>query len=211
MTDSFDDLLDRSAPLLAERGSTRDAALTQMIADARDTARPPRRRRGVSLAAGVAAVVLIGTAGVATANSDWIWTAGLENPDRSYTYTAPTWGQCEIRFSGYEIADPFVEANVNRILDDWFARTDVEAAAEPYVAKSLAFIEESIARDEQAAQDPRLPDLNAWTAHEQALGDAMRDELRSHGYDSDRGLAGAEAHSQLHCEGEDWGGEGSEQ
>lgn len=179
MTDSLDHLLDRSAPAPADRGSARDAALTQMIADARETVRPPRRGRRMPLAVGIAAVALIGAAGVAAANSEWIWVPGLENPDRSYSYTAPTWGLCEIRFSGYDTVDPFVEGNVNRILDDWFARTDVEAAAEPYVAKHLAVIEESMADDAEGARDPRLPDLNAWTAHEQALHEAMHTELRS--------------------------------
>jgi len=209
MTDPFDDLLDRSAPTLADRGSGRDIALAQMTADARDTVRRPTRRRRVSLVSGIAALVLVGTAGVASANSDWVWVAGLEDPDRSYTYTAPTWGQCEIRFSGYDIDDPFVEANVNRILDDWFDRTDVEAAADPFVAESLAVVEEAMARDPEAAEDPRVADLNAWTAHEQALSQAMHNELEAHGYDSEHGLAGAETHSQLHCEGEDWGGEGA--
>ena len=209
MTDSLDEILELSAPALADRGNGCDSALAQMTVDARDTVRPPRRRRRVSLISGIAAAVLVGTAGVATANSDWVWVAGLENPERSYSYVSPTWGQCEIRYSGFDIADPFVEANVNRIIDDWFARTDVEAAADPFVARSLAVVEESIARDPEAAKDPRIADLNAWTAHDQALGEAMHEELKAHGYDSEHGLAGATAHSQLHCEGEDWGGEGA--
>ena len=211
MPDALDDLLDGSARGVADWGWGRDSALVQMTADARDTVRPPKRRRRASLITGIAAMALIGTAGVATANSDWAWVAGLENPHRSYTYTAPTWGQCEIRFSGYDIADPFVEANVNRIIDDWFAHTDVEAAAEPFVAESLAVVDEAMARDPEAAEDPRIADLNVWTAHEQAMSQAMHDELKAHGYDSEHGLAGAEAHSQLHCEGEDWGGEGGQE
>lgn len=212
MTDSFDDLLAGSAPALADRGSARDAAFRQMVTDARDTARPPKRsRRRVGVLSGALALVLVGGAGFAAANSDWTWSPGLENPERSYSYVSPTWGQCEIRYSGYDIADPLVEANVNRIIDDWFARTDVEAAAEPFVAASLAVVEESIARDPEAAKDPRTADLNAWTAHDQALGQAMYEELKAHGYDSEHGLAGSTAHSQLHCEGEDWGGEGAEE
>ncbi|QMU98060.1 hypothetical protein FVO59_13275 [Microbacterium esteraromaticum] len=211
MTDTFDDLLDRSAPALADRGNARDAAIRQMVADARDSARPPKRsRRRVSVLGGALALVFVGGAGFAAANSDWIWSPGLENPERSYSYVSPTWGQCEIRYSGYDIADPFVEADVNRIIDDWFARTDVEAAADPFVAQSLAVVEESIARDAEAAKDPRIADLNAWTAHDQALSEAMYSELKAHGYDSEHGLAGATSHSQLHCEGEDWGGEGAE-
>jgi hypothetical protein len=42
MSDPMDVLLDRSAPHLADRGSGRDAALAQMVHDARDTARPQR-------------------------------------------------------------------------------------------------------------------------------------------------------------------------
>jgi hypothetical protein len=156
-------------------------------------------------------VVLMGGAGIATANSDGLWGKGLENPDRSYTYTSPTWGQCEIRYSGFDTHNPLIQADVNRVIDEWFANTDVEAAADPYVAKHLAQIE----ADQKAAADPdpdpRLADLNAWQAHDQALSTALHEELKAHGYDSGAGdLAGTESHSQLHCEGEDWGGEGGE-
>ena len=212
MSDPMDVLLDRSAPHLADRGSGRDAALAQMVHDARDTARPQRRpRRRIALLSGALAVVLMGGAGIATANSDWLWGQGLENPDRSYTYTSPTWGQCEIRYSGFDTHNPLIQADVNRVIDEWFANTDVEAAADPYVAKHLAQIE----ADQKAAADPdpdpRLADLNAWQAHDQALSTALHEELKARGYDSGAGdFAGTESHSQLHCEGEDWGGEGGE-
>jgi hypothetical protein len=212
MSEPLDDLLDRSAPLLADRGSGRDDALSLMVRDARDTERPQKRtRRRIALLSGALALVLVGGAGVATATSDWLWGQGLENPDRSYTYTSPTWGQCEIRYSGFDTHNPLTQADVNRVIDEWFANTDVEAAADPYVAKYL----EQIEADQKAAADPitdpRLADLNAWQAHDQALATALHDELKAHGYDSGAGdLAGTDGHSQLHCEGEDWGGEGSE-
>lgn len=93
------------------------------------------------------------------------------------------------------------------MIDDWFANADVEAAAEPYVAGYLAQLEADQAASGDEFADPRLPNLNAWTAHDQALSRALDDALKANGIDSGRGdLAGAEAHSQVHCEGEDWGG-----
>lgn len=210
MSDPLDDLLDRSAPPLADRGHTRDAALRQMVSDARDTVRPRKivRRRRVVLG-GVLAAALVGGAGVAAANSDWSWTPGLENPDRSYTYTSPRWGKCEIRFSGYDIQNPLVKLQVDRIVDEWFATVDVEAAAAPLVPKYIEQLESDQVASADPIADPRLADLNAWTAHEQALAEIIYEELKAHGYDS-ADLAGSTGHSQLHCEHEDWGGGGGE-
>ncbi|MGW8483950.1 hypothetical protein ACWGJP_12525 [Microbacterium sp. NPDC055903] len=208
--DRLDQLLDASAPAAAE---VAQAEFRAMITDARAEVVPDRPcAKKTALATGVLALLMLGGAGVATASGDWLWGEGLNNPDRSYTYTAPTWGQCEIRFSGYETPDVFIQADVNRIIDEWFATTDVEAAAAPFIDHHLDVLEAS--QTEQIASgeptDPRLPDLNAWTAHEQALGEALHAELVAHGYDSEA-LAGSEAHSQLHCENEDWGGEGGEE
>lgn len=201
--DQLDDLLDESAP--AAR-TIEPNHLRAMVIDARAQSSTPKRRRRAAILSGALAVFLAGGAGVATAAGDWLWGDGLENPDRSYTYTSPTWGECEIRFSGIETHDIFTQADVNTIVDEWFATTDVEAAAAPFVEEHLAVVEKSQEADPEVQKDPRLADLNAWTAHEQALGEALSDELRAHGFDSDR-LAGSEAHSQVHCDGEDWGGE----
>lgn len=204
--DTLDELLDRSAPVTRSADET---ALGTMIADAR-RAVPRGRKRRVLILAGVLTAALVGGTGVATATGDWPWSPGLEDPDRSYVYTAPTWGQCEIRFSRLDTHNPFIQADVDRIVDDWFANTDVEAAAAPYVDRHLAVIEAARSTASGETTDPREADLNAWTAHEQALNDALYVELNAHGYDSGA-LAGSNAHSQVHCEGEDWGGEGGGQ
>lgn len=202
--DQLDALLDASAPPRATIEASDARAMA--IAAEREVRRPRRTRRTVALT-GALALLLIGGAGVATATSDWRWGEGLESPDRSYTYTAPTWGECEIRFSGIEADNIFIRADVNRIIDDWFATADVEAAAAPFVGGYVAVLEDSSAQDPDAQTDPRIADLNAWTAHEQALGDALYSELKEHGYEPGD-LAGSSSHSQLHCDGEDWGGEG---
>lgn len=202
--DQLDALLDETAP----PARTIDAATVHvMLAEARTAARPRRRSARGAVLGGVLAALLVGGAGVATASSDWIWIPGLESSDRSYTFTAPTWGECELRYSGLDTHNPLLQARVDRVIDDWFANTDVEAAAAPYVAEHLARIEAAQAGSDEAITDPRLPDLNAWQAHDQALSQALHDELKANGIDSGRGdLAGAEGFSQLHCEGEDWGG-----
>ena len=203
-TEELDDLLRTSAP--APRGVDL-VDVRAMMADARAEVRMPKRRRTLVFG-GVLGLLLVGGAGYAAASTDWLWSDGLENPDRSYAYTSPNWEQCELRYSGYETHNIFIQADVNRIIDEWFANADVEAAAAPYVEGYLSQIEADQAASDPIT-DPRLPDLNAWQAHDQALATALHDELKSHGYDAEHGLAGAESHSQLHCEGEDWGGEGS--
>lgn len=198
--DALDDLLDGSAPVAATIDK-RD--VRAMVADARKEARFAPRAKRTAVITGVLALVMAGGAGVATASSDWLWGDGLENPDRSYVYTSPTWGECEIRFSGYDTHNVFIQADVDRVIDEWFVTTDVEAAADPFVLGHLAVLEAS-QQDSGEAEDPRMPDLNAWTAHEQALYDALHEELIARGYD-DGALAGSDAHSQIHCDGEDWG------
>ncbi|WP_309064443.1 hypothetical protein [Microbacterium sp.] len=211
MSDPLDDLLDRSAPPLADRGAGRDAALRLMGVDARDTVRPrlPVRRRSAVLG-GVLAAVLVGGAGVAAANSDWSWIAGLENPHHSYTYTSPTWGQCELRFA-YDTVTPWERSDVDRIVDGVFADPDLQVKAEPLVDKHLARIEAEQATRPDEKADPRTPDLNVWHASEQAVFELMHDALAAHGYLPDSGAGIAGGTSQVHCEHEDWGGEGGEQ
>lgn len=206
-TDTLDALLDASAPAMRTLEPREIRALSSR---ARTRARRGRRRARTAALTGAVGLLLVGGTGFAVASGDWVWIDGLENPDRSYAYTAPTWGECELRVSGYAISDVFVQGDVNRIVDDWFATTDVEAAAAPYVQKYLDFIRQSHAESPDLESDPRQADLDAWLAHEQALGEALHDELVAHGYD-EATLAGAETHSQLHCEGEDWGGQGGEQ
>ena len=199
--DPLDDMLDRSAPAPV---AAEPVDIHAMIVAARAEPVRPRRARRTAVLSGVLALFLIGGAGVAVASSDWLWGPGLEDPDRVYTYTSPTWGECELRFSAMDTHDPLKDAQVNSIVDAWFATTDVEAAAAPLVPKYLATLEDADAEDPSAESDPRRADLNAWTAHEQAVSELIYSELNANGFDSDA-LAGTNAHSQVHCDGEEWG------
>lgn len=200
--DPLDEMLDRSAPA---RVAPAQADIRAMIVAARDETLPRRRRRRrTALLSGALALLFIGGTGVAVASSDWLWSPGLDDPDRVYTYTSPTWGECELRFSAMDTHNPITDAQVNGIVDDWFATTDVEAAAAPLIPEHLATMEAADASDPSADADPRRADLNAWTAHEQAVSDLIYAELRENGFDS-AALAGANTHSQVHCDGEDWG------
>ncbi|MEV7609168.1 hypothetical protein AB0N61_06785 [Microbacterium sp. NPDC089320] len=202
--DPLDEMLDRSAPGRYEP----DPSVTHaMIVAARDESRPPtRHRRRTAVLSGLLTLFLVGGTGVAVASSDWLWGPGLDDLDRVYTYTSPTWGECELRFSAMDTHDVFTNARVNRIVDEWFAATNVEAAAAPLVPKYLATLEAADDADASAEADPRRADLNAWTANEQAVGELIHDQLRAHGFGGDV-LAGTDAHSQVHCEGEEWGEE----
>lgn len=201
--DPLDQMLDRSAPARVDAGP---ADFHAMIVAARTETLPPRRRhrRRTAALGGVLALFLVGGAGVAVASSDWLWNSGLADTNRVYTYTSPTWGECELRFSATDTHDVVTDARVNGIVDDWFATTDVEAAAAPLVPKYLATLEEADASDPSAEADPRRADLAAWTAHEQAVSELIHAELRAHGVDGSA-LAGTNTHSQVHCDGEEWG------
>ncbi len=195
--DPLDALLDRSAP--AARAAD-PADLHAMIASAAQQARPKRRRR-IGIVAGALSLVLVGGAGVATAASPWLWGAGM-NSNRSYTYTSPTWGQCELREGNFVAANPFRQFELDRVIDGWFATADVSAEAEPLIGKYLAVIEDAQANEPEPIADPRLADLNYWTAVDQSVSEVLYVELRAQGFDEG---SVTKSTSQVHCEGEQWG------
>lgn len=80
--EQLDEMLDASAPV----DRTIDARdVRAMVNAARFEGSPRRRRRRTAVLTGALAMLLIGGAGIATATSEWSWSDGLENPDRSYT------------------------------------------------------------------------------------------------------------------------------
>lgn len=86
--DTFDDLLDRSAP---ETRETDAAGVRAMIAQARAAARTGRgrRRSATILTAGALSLLLVGSAGVASDAALFV-----------YPYTNPTGQACELRVDG---------------------------------------------------------------------------------------------------------------
>ena len=198
--DPLDDLLDFSSP--ATRAADPSELSAMSVAAARQ-ARPVRRRR-VALAAGAIAVLLAGGAGVATANSDWLWGAGLENPERSVTYTSPTWGACELRFGNFVAANPFRQIALDQAIDEWFAATDIESAVQPLIPTYLQVLEESHAAEPEPITDPRLPDLDYWMAMEQSVMELLYAELSEQGFRNGPFEGVSSSSSQVHCEDEQW-------
>jgi hypothetical protein len=194
--DPLDTLLERSAPAVR---AADPADLHTMIASAAQQARPPRRRR-IGIAAGIISLALVGGAGVATASSTWLWGAGMD-AHRSYTYTSPTWGQCELRQGNFVAANPLRQFELDRVIDQWFATADISAETEPLIGKYLDVIEDSQANAPEPSADPRVPDLNYWMAVEQAVSEALYVELRAQGFGRGSVTNGG---SQVHCEGEQW-------
>jgi hypothetical protein len=205
MNDMLDDVLDTSAPAPLRIS---DADARTMVAQAREEVRPAQpRAKKAAIATGVLALLMAGGAGVATADSDWSWIPGLENPDHSYTYTSPTWGECEIRFSGLD--GDGVSADAGRVIDDWFRNTDLRAAVEPlvpgYTAPLQRGLTEAMMPDETGVAsdaDPRTADLIAWQAREQAVQELLFDELEAQGVEVP---VWTSSFSQLNCDDADWG------
>lgn len=194
--DPLDALLERSTPGTREPDP---ADLHAMIVSAKQQTRPIRRRR-IGVVAGVLSLVLVGGAGVATASSTWLWGAGMES-NRSYTYTSPTWGECELRQGNFVAANPLRQLELDRVIDEWFATASVSAAVEPLIGKYLDVVEDAQANEPEPITDPRLPDLNYWTAVDQAVGEALHAELLSRGFGQGSVTNSA---SQVHCDGEQW-------
>ncbi|MFJ6677972.1 hypothetical protein ACIQLK_02440 [Microbacterium sp. NPDC091382] len=190
--DPLDSILKRSAP--ATRAA--DASdLRAMISAARTESRPRRHRR-VGIVAGALALALAGGASFAAASSSWDWNAGM-NPNRSHTYTSPTWGECELRVGNIVAANPLRQFELDRAIDDWFATADVAAEVEPYIAGHLDAFEE----EQSNSPDPRAADLYYGVAVDQALGDAMSAGLQDRGFDNASISTGE---GQVHCDGEQW-------
>ncbi|WP_065572053.1 hypothetical protein [Microbacterium oleivorans] len=190
--DPLDSILERSAPATSEADAS---DLRAMIASARAQVRRPRRRR-LGIVAGALALALAGGASFAAASSSWDWNAGM-NPNRSHTYTSPTWGECELRVGNIVAANPLRQFELDRAIDDWFATADVAAEVEPYIAGHLAVLE----GDQSDATDPRSADAYYWVAVDEALGDAMSAGLSERGFDNASISTGS---GQVHCEGEQW-------
>ncbi|MEN0023697.1 MAG: hypothetical protein AAGC61_10465 [Microbacterium sp.] len=195
--DPLDSLLESSAPDTLEADAT---DLRAMVSSAAQQARPVRHRR-IGLAAGLLSLTLVGGAGVAAASSTWLWGEGME-PHRSYTYASPTWGECELRLGNFVAENPFRQFELDRVIDDWFATADVAAEAEPFVAEYLDVLRDARANDPEPSTDPRLPDLDYWTAVDQAVSEALLADLAVHGFGQGSVTSSA---SQVHCEGEQWG------
>ena len=171
--DPLDALLERSAP--AARAAD-PADVQAMIAGAAQEARPPRSQRRIGIFAGVLSLVLVGGSGVAVASSPWLWGAGMHS-NRAYEYTSPTWGTCELRLGNFVAANPLRQLELDHVIDEWFATADVAAQVQPLVGGYLEVIEELRANEPELITDPRLPDLNYREAIDQALGDALQEEL----------------------------------
>ena len=159
----------------------------------------PRRRRA-ALISGALALVLVGGAGIATASSDWPWGSGMRAL-RSYVYTSPTWGECELRQGDFVAANPLQQFEIDRIIDEWFATADISAAVKPLTGKYLDVLEDSQESDAELITDPRRTDLNYWMAVDLAVGELVHEELRAHGFGTGSVTGSG---SQVHCEGEEW-------
>lgn len=148
MSDSLDDLLNRTSPALADRGSAGDAALVQMVQDARDTVRPPKRsRRRIGLLSGALALVLVGGGGVAVAAGLVSWPDRYKAAEHVAAFHLTSGRQCESRFvvADSETGEP-LRTPVTDEMRRWLTQTNLFAALDLGAAR---------ARDEeQAAQSP---------------------------------------------------------
>ena len=198
--DSLDDLLGHSSPRTA---AAPRLEIEAMIADARREVPVRRRVPRIALGVGLAAL-LVGGAGVATASSVWDWNSGTSDPNRSYAYTSPTWGSCELRFGDFVASNPLLQIELDHVIDEWFSSTDIESQTAPLVDKHLAQLQRDQLGDSEVVKDPRLPDLNYWIASDQAVGELLDRELRAHGFDAEKGDGVASGASQVHCAGEQW-------
>lgn len=211
MTDSLDDVLDCSAPSLADRGSARDAALRQMATDARDTVRPRRtvRRRRTAVTAALVGAFVVGSGGVAVAAGLVDWPTGFENPDSSFAFTVPSGRACEVRLV---VTEPSAEAagGENRAqeeIDRWLNSVDLWTELDmPAAEQESARIMQEQRSDGMTIRigtdgwlsdasldggDPDADDVYAFAVN-RAVGAALRDHLTAVGIDENEWVFGAD-------------------
>lgn len=127
MSDPIDDLLERSAPVLVDRGRDRDSALLQMARDARKTVHPPKlSRRRVTLMSGALALALVGGGGVAVATGFVTWPDRYEAAEHVEAFHLASGRECESRFvvADSESGDPLRSAATEE-MRRWLTETDL--------------------------------------------------------------------------------------
>jgi hypothetical protein len=65
--------------------------------------------------------------------------------------------------------EPFRQFELERVIDQWFAKADLSAEVEPLIGKCPDVLEDSRAKEHEPITDPRLPDLNYWSAVDLAV------------------------------------------
>ncbi len=149
--DQLDELLDASAPPPATIRSVDTRAMLAEARTVREAAGGGGRRAAVL--SGALGLLLVGGAGirdrvVRTGSGGQGWRIPTEA-----TRTPRPPGENARSATAVGIpTNPVTQLQVNRIIDEWFANTDVEVAAEPYVAEQLAAVEADLAASEETAR-----------------------------------------------------------
>lgn len=205
--DPLDDLLARSAPATRTADT---AALGTMIAEASLESRTRRRRRIGVLASSVAALLLVGTAGVAVATDGFTWSPWLSDPVGEYAITLPSGLECSVRIAHYTARDAAVADRVNSIVEDWWRNDDIAAQATaltPQMIDQIRGAENTVYVAETGENVPGGfgtewydADQEYHFAFAQAIGELERAELAAHGITTaDLGLAGLEGGYGIQC------------
>lgn len=182
----FDDLLDRTAPVLPETPAIREDVAELVEATRRATAR--RRRARTRLAIGSATAVLVGISGAAAAAAGGIWTGPWEDhPITSITYTLPSGTTCSQKIGNLHIANPQAQT----LIRDWLASRplseliDVQAAITQLRSGDETWDSESGHTVKVGYGTAHYdPDYEYDTAVWQAVNAALRARLRDAGYTS---------------------------
>ncbi|MFD5214720.1 hypothetical protein [Microbacterium sp. NPDC058345] len=179
MSDPLDDLLTRSAPPLADRGSGQDAMLRQMAKDARDTVRPrtaPKRR--VALLSGVMAALVLGGAGAAmAAGVTFPWTQEQRDPYVAVEFTLPSGLACEQRISIAKESD-YQDSGMGGWIRTFAAENDLLALAD--VDGYLAMVEGTPTQGEHETELSK--DVKYWHAVSGSLSRVVIEEARKAGF-----------------------------
>ena len=184
--------------------------------------RQPRKRRAGIVAAILAPVLVLGTAGAAYAAStiDWgqfwfdapEWAAWADEPDAVLTYTLPGGGTCEMRIGevSYDpdpnrpagvIADPRAETAAR----DFLRTSDLSRIVDVDAAISALRADENWATDEDGEQVPfgaGSPNYNADVEYNIAMKDAVFRAVTDHVESLGLPVTGLGFQSQEQCDGE---------
>lgn len=217
--DQLDDLLDNSAPRLADPspelanevvamvGATEREARAAGVQRHRPRAAGARQRRLRTAVVGTAAVLVLGGVSAAAAVTWMDWAPWAQSPNAAYTYELPSGAVCEQRLGNVQSTD---EA-VNQAVRDYVAEVNLLALADVDWAIQVLRSGEPVHVLEDGTQVPGgygTEFYNADSEYVQALTMAVAEvvnvELERQGFDLADPSLGLTYDGQVHCPGTSW-------
>lgn len=173
--DALDDILTAGAPRVSAESPELSEAISMMASETKLEVQP-RRRVSRPLAAGLAAMLVIGGGATAATAATWHWHPWAQDPDASFMVTMPSGDVCEYRVGG-------VSGEPAEIVRAFVANHDIVALADVEGAIAQARAEGQTMYDENGDLQPAGPGTVMYDAdfeYQSALSLAVSELVKRH-------------------------------